>query len=76
MNFSRARAYPASESKNTRPMVTTTVTNVELRNQRGKSADASSRKALTVQVWGIGLIALLVASSPVLNEVAIWIRNG
>ena len=34
----RANAYPASESKNTRPMVTKNVTMTEFRNHCGKSA--------------------------------------
>ena len=42
-NRSRASAYPASDTKKTRPSVTVTVTIAEFANQSGKSLRANRR---------------------------------
>lgn len=74
--WSRANAYPASESKKTRPTVTLTVTTTELVNHRGKSAWDNLRKASAVQLRGIGVSQFVLASASLLKEVPICRMKG
>jgi len=74
--WSRANAYPASESKKTRPTVTLTVTTTELVNHRGKSAWDNLRKASAVQLRGIGVSQFVLASASLLKVVPICRMKG
>lgn len=72
----RANAYPASESKKTRPTVPLTVTTTELVNHRGRSAWNNLRKASAVQLRGVRVSEFVPASASLLKEVPICRRKG
>ncbi len=75
-NRSRARAYPASESKKTRPTVTDTATTTELVNHSAKSDWKSLSRAAVVNGSGSSVSGCATASGFVLNAVTSWTTNG
>ena len=76
LNLILASAYPASESKNTRPSVTLTATHVEFTNHNGKSVEASRSNAARLNGSGTRLSGFCVASALVLKLVTSWMRKG
>ena len=75
-NFSRASAYPARETRKTRPTVTSNVTITEFVNHSGKSVWASRSNAAVVIGSGTRASGFATASPLVLNDVETCTMNG